>query len=123
MRFISIFRPTGTQAAPTAEQQEQMGKFIHEAVQKGVLIATEGFGPSGPNDAKMRLARGKIAITDGPFSEAKEVIGGFALMQTSTRAEMLEWTRRFLAIAGEGEAEIRQLFDMSPIEMVQRSFK
>jgi hypothetical protein len=94
-----------------------MGKFIREAVSKGVLIATEGFGPSTKDDVRMRLKQGKISVTDGPFAESKEAIGGFAVMQVKSKEEILEWTRRFLAIAGDGEAEVRQLVDMSPIEM------
>jgi hypothetical protein len=62
-------------------------------------------------------ASGKLSVIDGPFTETKEVIGGFAVMQVKSRDEMLEWTKRFLAIAGDGEADVRQLFDMSQIEM------
>jgi hypothetical protein len=119
MRFIAIYRPTNASAAPGPAEYEAMGKYIQEAVAAGVLLATEGFGPSQPEDARMRLAGGRITVVDGPFAETKEAIGGFAIMQTKTRAEMLEWTRRFLFIAGEGESEIRLLHPMSPLDGVK----
>jgi hypothetical protein len=52
-------------------------------------------------------------VTDGPFTETKEVVGGFALMQAKTKEEMIEWTKRFLQVAGDGECEIRQLYEPS----------
>ena len=116
MRFIAIYRPATLQAAPTQKQYEEMGKYLEEAVKAGVLLATEGFGPSSRSDAKMTLAKGEISIVDGPFAETKEAIGGFAIMQTRSREEMLEWTRRFLFIAGDGESEVRLLHDMSPLD-------
>src|SRR5512133_3025312 len=110
MRFISIYRPAQrTTHPPTGEQMQAMGAFMQEAVGAGVLLATEGFGPSTSTDAIARFKAGKFTVTDGPFTEAKEVIGGFAIMQCRTREEMLEWTRRFMAIAGEGECELHQL--------------
>ena len=119
MRFIAIYRPE-ERVPPTPEMMTEMGRYIEEAVKAGVLLATEGFGPSTPADARVRRTKGKISVTDGPFTEAKEAIGGFAIMQVKSRQEMLEWTRRFLDIAGDGESEVRQLFDMSPIEMAQK---
>jgi hypothetical protein len=119
MRFISIYKPKKL-APPTQQEIETMGRFIAEALEKRVLLVTEGFGPSTPADAKMQLSNGKLSVTDGPFAEAKEVIGGFAIFQVKSREEMFEWTRRFLDIVGDGECEIRQLFDMSPIEMAHK---
>jgi hypothetical protein len=94
-----------------------MMAFIREAVKAGVLVATEGFGPSAPSDARIRQTNGKFSVTDGPFTEAKELIGGFAILRTRTRDEAIDWTRRFLEIGGDGEAELHQLVDLSPIEM------
>jgi hypothetical protein len=116
MRFIALFRPDEL-AQPTQQQIEQMHEFIKEAVGAGVLLATEGFGPSTQADVKIRRRKGKFSVTDGPFTESKEIIGGFALMQVKSREEVIHWTRRFLEIAEDGEAEVRQLFDMSPIQM------
>ncbi len=119
MRFVSIYRPR-KMSPPTPQLMEAMGKFIQESVQAGVLLATEGFGPSTPEDFKVRLTEGKCSIVDGPFAEAKEVIGGFAVMQVKSREEMVEWTRRFLAIGGDEEAEIHPLGDVSPIDAFTR---
>ena len=122
MRFISIYRPDKKHLTtpPNAQQMEEMGKFINEAFAAGVLLVTEGLAPSQPADLKIRLSQGTYSTTDGPFTEAKEVIGGFAIMQVKSRDEVIEWTRRFLAIAGDGEAEVRQLFEISPIDQIKQ---
>jgi hypothetical protein len=117
MRFIAIYRPAKL-VPPTAKQMEEIAGFIQEAVKAGVLLATEGFGPSGSADARVILHDGQVSVIDGPFTETKEAIGGFAIMQLPSRDQMLEWTRRFLKIAGDGESEVRLLQDMSPIELV-----
>ena len=60
----------------------------------------------------MRLDGGKFSVTDGPFPETKELIAGFALLQVKSKAEAIEWTKRFLTVAGDGESEVRLLHDM-----------
>ena len=62
--------------------------------------------------ARVRIASGKITVTDGPFTEAKEVIGGYALLEAKSKAEVVELTRRFLDVAGQGTCEIYPLFEM-----------
>jgi len=119
MRFISIWRPT-TMQQPSETVQQEMGQCMAECISKGVLLATEGFGPSSKSDLKVRLTHGELTVTDGPFSEAKEVIGGFAIMQVKSREELLEWTRRFMKICGDGECEIHQLSETSPIDMFKQ---
>jgi hypothetical protein len=122
MRFIAIYRPAVfSPKPPTPEEQQAMGKFMEEALAAGVLLATEGFGPSAREDAKLTLANGAFSLVDGPFAETKEAIGGFAIMQTKSREEMLEWTRRFLVVAGDGESEIRLLHPMSAIDFFRQS--
>jgi len=122
MRYISIFRaPTATaNHPPNPKMFEQMQVFMAECVRAGVLLHTEGFGPSSPNDLKVRYENNQFTITDGPFAEAKEVIGGFALMQTKTKAELIEWTRKFLQICGPGECEIHQIADASPMDQFKK---
>jgi len=120
MRYLSIYRPTKL-TPPTPEMFEKMGKFMQEAISAGVLLATEGFAESTPNDLKVKLTHSAFRVTDGPFAESKELIAGFALMKTNTREELVEWTKRFLAIAGDGECEIHQLADMSPIDVFSQS--
>ena len=61
-------------------------------------------------EMKIRMRKGKLSVTDGPFTEAKEIIGGFALMQVDSREELIELTRRFLDIAGDGESQIVEMF-------------
>ena len=87
-----------------------MGKLIGEAMQAGWLIATEGCLPSAAG-ARVRLSEGKFTLTDGPFTETKEVIGGFAIIQVSSKEEAIERTKYFLQVAGGGECEIRQLYE------------
>ena len=74
----------------------------------GVLLGTEGCLPSATG-ARVRLSNGKLTVTDGPFTESKELIAGFALIRASSKEEAIELTKRFLEVAGEGESEIRQI--------------
>jgi hypothetical protein len=83
-----------------------MGRLIEEMTKAGVLVATEGCQPSAKG-ARVRRTDGKIVVTDGPFTETKEIIGGFALIDVASKAEAIEWTKRFLEVVGEGESEIR----------------
>jgi hypothetical protein len=92
---------------PTPELMEEMGKFIGEAMAAGVLVTTGGLNPKG---TRLRLADGKFTVTDGPFIELKELTGGFAVIQTNSLEEAIEWCKRFRSIAGEGESEIVQMF-------------
>jgi hypothetical protein len=89
---------------------ENMGKLIEEMTRDGVLLATEGCLPSSAG-ARVRQSGGKITVTDGPFTESKELVAGFALIQAKSKAEAVELTKRFLKIAGDGESEIRQVLE------------
>jgi hypothetical protein len=89
-----------------------MGMLIEEMNKAGVLLATEGCQPSSKG-ARVRITGGEFTVTDGPFTEAKEVIGGFALFQVQSKEEAIEWTKRFLRLAGDGESEIRQIYEAS----------
>jgi hypothetical protein len=88
-----------------------MGKLIGDMAKAGVLLATEGCLPSSKGSRVRIHGGGKFTVTDGPFPETKELIAGFALLQVKSKAEAIEWTKRFLTAAGEGESEIRQLHD------------
>ena len=92
---------------PTPEMMEQMGQFIGEAMQAGVVVTTGALNPQG---TRLRLAGGKFTISDGPFIEAKELTGGFAVIQVNSLEEAIEWSKRFRQIIGEGETEIVQVF-------------
>jgi hypothetical protein len=76
----------------------------------GSLLAVEGCMPSATG-ARIRLSNGKLTIIDGPFTESKEVIGGLAILQANSKEEATELVRQFLDVAGDGECELRQLFE------------
>ena len=110
MRFLSIYRTKETNEPPTPELMAKMGKLVEEMMKAGTLLATEGCLPSSKG-ARVRRSGEKLTVTDGPFTEAKEVIGGFALLQAKSKAEAVELTKRFLKVAGDGECELRQIFE------------
>ena len=112
MKFISIFTHEPVNRGPTEAEMARMGKLVEDAMKEGWLLATEGvsFGETGLR--VHRSAAGKVTVTDGPFSEAKEVIGGYALVKASSKEEVVKLTRRFLEVAGQGTCEIYRLFEM-----------
>jgi hypothetical protein len=87
----------------------EMGRLMQEATEVGVLVATGGLAPIAEG-TKVRYTAGDFVVTDGPFTEAKELVGGWALMEVRDREEAIVWTKRFLAIAGEGESTLRRVF-------------
>jgi hypothetical protein len=110
MRFLCLYKPGKPEGTPpTPQHMEEMGRFIEELTKSGNLLATEGCLPSALG-ARVRLADGKFAVTDGPFTEAKEVIGGFAIIEAASKSDAVELTKRFLKVAGDGESEVRQLY-------------
>ena len=110
MRFLSVYKTVERGVPPTTEEMANMGKLIEEGMKAGSLLAVEGCMPSATG-ARMRLSGGKLTVTDGPFTESKEVIGGLALLQKNSKEEALELVRKFLYTAGDGECELRQLFE------------
>jgi hypothetical protein len=110
MRFLSIYKAPETNVPPTTQEMAKMGKLIEEMTNAGVLLATEGCLPSAKG-ARVRRSGGKLTVTDGPFTESKELIAGFALLNAKSKEEAIELTKRFLEVAGEGECEVRQIFE------------
>lgn len=108
MRFLSIYKSRETNAPPTPELVAAMGKLVEESFRNGSLISTEGCLPSAKG-ARVRQTNGAVTVTDGPFTEAKEVVGGFAILNASSKEEAIEMARAFLRVAGDGECEIRQI--------------
>ncbi|MFC1415581.1 YciI family protein [Streptacidiphilus cavernicola] len=103
------------ESGPTPELMEEMGKLIEEMTRAGVLLDTAGLGPL-EQSTRIHLAGGKQTVTDGPFAEAKEFIGGYLLVQAKSKEEAAEWGSRFLAIHGdewEFVMEIRQVMEAS----------
>ena len=116
MRFMTLVKSAETSAPPPQALMDAIGKLGQEAAGKGVMVEMGGLLPSAMG-ARVRLAGGRLTVTDGPFTEAKEVIGGYALYAVRSKEEALEWTRRFMALhqehwtGWEGEVEVRQLYD------------
>jgi hypothetical protein len=92
---------------PSPEMYAEMGKLIEEMTRRGVLLATGGLLP---NPTRIQSSGGKITVTDGPFTEAKEAVVGFALVEARSKEEAVEFSRRFWEVVGDGEGEIYQVF-------------
>jgi hypothetical protein len=98
---------------------EAIGKLGEEAAKAGVFVEMGGLLPTAMG-ARLRLSGGKLTVTDGPFSEAKEVIGGYAVYSVKTKQEAIEWATRFMNLhkrhwpGWEGETELRQIMEFGP---------
>jgi hypothetical protein len=110
MKFLNIYKTVETGVIPGPEEMARMGKLIEHGMKAGFLLAVEGCMPSACG-ARVRLAKGDLTVTDGPFTETKEVIGGLAILQADSKAAAIEMVRQFLHAAGDGECELRQLFE------------
>jgi hypothetical protein len=110
MRFLSIYRAKENNEPPTPQRMAEMGKLIDEMTKAGTLLATEGCLPSSKG-ARVRRTGEKLTVTDGPFTEAKELVGGLALLQANSKEEAIKLAKEFLQVAGDGECELRQLYE------------
>jgi hypothetical protein len=111
MKFLCLYKPSKPEGTPPSQREmDEMGKLIEEGMKSGSLLATEGCLPSAKG-ARVRLAGGKYTVTDGPFTESKELVAGFALIRAKSKEDAIEQTKNFLKVAGDGETEIRQIFD------------
>jgi len=116
MRFISMVKFAEAKAVPPSKEfLEAMGQLTQDAAKAGcVMVGAEGLLPTSMG-ARVRLADSKVTVMDGPFTEAKEVVGGFAIFDAPSKAEMLKWTTRFMDLhkkhlpGWEGECEVRQI--------------
>jgi hypothetical protein len=110
MRILSILThdASNQHGPPGSDDMEKMGKFIAECKSKGVLIDTGG---RMPNQLEMIVSRknGKTSITDGPYTEAKELVGGYALMEVKDREDAIHWTNRFLDLVGDCTCHIHEV--------------
>lgn len=104
MRFLMTTYGGGTQ--PDEKMYAEMGEFIEELSRSGVLLATGGLD----DGVHIKSSGGTITVTDGPYSEAKEMIVSFALIEARSQEEAIELSRRFWKIAGDGEGDIRQVY-------------
>jgi hypothetical protein len=113
MRFMLIRKAdkeTEAGILPSAEFMAAMMKYNEELAKAGVLLQGEGLKASS-NGARVNFAGGKPTVTDGPFTETKELIAGFTMIQVNSKEEAIEWVKRWPAIDAEAEIEIRQLFE------------
>jgi hypothetical protein len=133
MRFMMFMLPNIEEKdwAPDPEAFAAMGAYNKELTKAGVLLALDGLHPSSEG-VRITGAGGKVTVTDGPFTEAKEIIGGYWIIDVASKHEAIEWARRCPAIQGPASApsysgpvptiEIRQVFEMSDFpEEVRRA--
>ena len=112
MRFLSMIRideKTGQQ--PSKRLMSEMGKLVEEMTRAGALISTAGLRPTAEG-VRVRLRFGRLSTTEGPFTEAKEVIGGYAILEAASMKEAIGLTERFLRVHGDEwdiECEVRPL--------------
>lgn len=118
MRFLMMHRLDESAPEawnPTQDFMAKMGAFIEESISKGILITAEGVHPS-EKGARVRKARGgAITATDGPFTETKEVIGGFGLINAADRAEAVAYAQRYADLFAEVEVEVRQVVEFDDL--------
>ena len=112
MRFLSMVRINEKSGQrPSERLMNEMGKLIEEMTRTGALVSTAGLTATSEGK-RLRWNRGKLSITDGPFTETKEVVGGYAILEAPSMKEAVEMTKRFLAVHGDEwdvECEVRPL--------------
>lgn len=118
MKYLAFIRHPESyrQSQPPAALMEAMGQFVQKSLKEGTLVDTGGLLPS-KDGFRVRLADGKISVTDGPFSESKEVIGGWAILKADTKAEAVRVATEFMELhrkhwpGFDGESEVRPMFE------------
>src|SRR5258705_4438445 len=110
MKFLSLYKSAERNTPSSQEEMARMGKLIEDGFKAGWLVATEGCLPSALG-ARVRRSGKNTTVTDGPFAESKEIVGGFAILRTNSKEEAIELARQFLQVVGEGECELRQVYE------------
>ncbi len=118
MKYLTFIRHSEVhrQSGPPAALMEAMGKFVQQSLKDGSLVDTGGLLPS-KDGVRVRLADGKITVTDGPFTETKEVIGGWAILNTDSKEQAVRIATEFMELHRKywpefaGESEVRPMFD------------
>jgi len=119
MRFLSIVKSAENQGPPPQALLDAMAKLTADSLKDGSLVQTGGLSASSTG-ARLRIAGGTLTVTDGPFTEAKEVVGGYAVLEAKSREAALEAARQFMRLhqqhwpGWEGECEIRQVWFVAP---------
>ena len=109
MKFLMTY-VAEAKVPPTPEHMAAIGKFTEEMTKSGILVMTGGL-QRPTQGTQIRFSSGKFSVTDGPYPETKELIDGFALVETRSKEEALHVAERFMRIAGDGEGEVLQVFD------------
>ena len=115
MRFMTFVKSSENQGPPPPALMEAMGKLVEEAIKNGTMVDMGGLAPTVMS-TRVRLSGGKVSVTDGPFAEAKEVVGGYAVLELKSKEEAIEVAKNFIELhkkhwpGWEGESEIRQVF-------------
>jgi hypothetical protein len=118
MRFMMMVKGPENAGMPPKALIDAIDKMIAEATKSGKIVSFGGLYPTAAG-FRVRSANGKLSVTDGPFTEAKEVIGGFSIYELKSREEALDEVRRFMEVhqlhwpSWSGETEVRQMFDGS----------
>jgi hypothetical protein len=113
MVFVKADKNSEAGVMPSTELLEAMSKYNDELVKAGVLLAADGLQPSSKG-ARVKFSGTKRTVTDGPFTESKELIAGFWMFQVKSKDEAIEWVKRCPnPMPGEAEIEIRQVFELS----------
>ena len=117
MRFMIIRKAdpeTEAGAMPGEELIEAMARYNQELVDAGVMLGGDGLQPSSKG-ARIRFSNGTPTVVDGPFTEAKELVAGFTMIEVASREEAIEWAKRWPTIDGHGnvELELRQVYELS----------
>ena len=120
MKFLSIYKCVERTTPPSPEEMAECAKAVEEGIRSGKLVSTEGCLPSSLG-ARVRIDNGKITVTDGPFTESKEVIGGFAILNANSKEEAIQMAKEFLQMMGTGETEVRQIFEAP--QQVQQNYE
>jgi hypothetical protein len=121
MKFMMLVKAAENSGPPPKELMDAMAVLSQEAVQAGTMLGSGGLAPTA-HSTRVRLSGGKLTVVDGPFTEAKEVIGGYAEFELKSREEAIEGAVRFMELhqkhwpGWEGETEIRQIFGPADFE-------
>ena len=108
MRFLCVYKPSKPEGGPpTQKEMDEMGKYMEESFKSGVLLALDGLHPPSMG-ARISFPGGKPTVTDGPFAEAKEVVGGYWMIQVKSKEEAIEWAKRCPGSENE-TIELRQV--------------
>ena len=122
MGILKADRDTEAGVLPDEKFLSAMGAFFEEGVKAGVILSGEGLQPSSKG-ARVRYSGSKRTVIDGPFAETKELIAGYAILQFTSKAEAIEWTKRFVQVdapgrlGAESECEIRPFFEQEDLRV------